>query len=125
MKLVRLAMIGLAAGTLASQPAAAQDASGTWLRDNGSSKVRIGKCGEALCGRLVWVRDSAHSDRQGERVFYDMKPSGPGEWQGSAFNPEDGKTYTGKMVLSGDNLTTSGCVLGGLICKSMRWSRSD
>ena len=124
MKLIGLTVIGMAACAIATS-AAAQDAAGTWLRDNGSSKVRIGKCGEALCGHIVWLRNSAHRNRQGERVLYDMKPSGPGEWQGSAFNPEDGKTYTGKMVLSGDNLTTSGCVLGGLICKTMRWSRSD
>jgi uncharacterized protein (DUF2147 family) len=124
-KLVALAMIGLASCAVAAGPTAAQDASGTWLRDNGSSKVKIGKCGEALCGHIVWVRDSTHSDSKGERVFYDMKPSGPGEWRGSAFNPEDGRTYSGKMVLSGDRLTTSGCVLGGLICKSIKWSRSD
>jgi uncharacterized protein (DUF2147 family) len=125
MKLAIPAMIGFAAYAAASGLAVAQDASGTWLRENGSSKVKIDKCGEALCGRLVWIRDSAHSDSKGERVFYDMKPSGPGEWRGAAFNPEDGRTYHGRMVVSGDSLTTSGCVLGGLICKSIKWSRSE
>ena len=125
MKLIAAAMGALAAGAISISPVAAQDASGTWLRDNGSSKVKIGKCGEALCGRVVWVRDSARSDSTGQRVFYDMKPSGPGEWHGSAFNPEDGRTYSGKMVLSGNRLTTSGCVMGGLICKSIKWRRSD
>jgi uncharacterized protein (DUF2147 family) len=28
------------------------------------------------------------------------------------------------MTLSGDHLTTAGCVLGGLICKSMSWTRA-
>jgi uncharacterized protein (DUF2147 family) len=28
------------------------------------------------------------------------------------------------MTLSGDRLTTAGCVLGGLICKSYVWMRS-
>ena len=38
-------------------------------------------------------------------------------------NPDDGQTYTGKMLLEGANLTTSGCVFGGLICKSVHWTR--
>ena len=52
-----------------------------------------------------------------------MKPNGDNAWSGSAFNPEDGKNYSGKMTLSGDTLTTAGCVLGGLVCKSVKWSR--
>ena len=41
------------------------------------------------------------------------------------FNPEDGKTYTGKMSLSGGTLTTQGCAMGGMICKSSTWTRSN
>ena len=52
-----------------------------------------------------------------------MKPAGDNAWKGSAFNPEDGKIYSGKMTLAGDSLTTAGCVLGGLICKSFAWTR--
>ncbi len=46
-------------------------------------------------------------------------------WTGKAFNPEDGKTYSGRMVLSGKRLRTSGCVFGGLICKSVNWTRAN
>lgn len=105
-------------------PAMAQEATGTWLRETGESRVRFAKCGEALCGTVVWLKDPANSPSKiGQRVFYDMKPNGANAWSGSAFNPEDGKTYSGKMTLSGNSLTTSGCVLGGMICKSVRWSR--
>ncbi len=45
-------------------------------------------------------------------------------WTGSAFNPDDGKTYSGKMTLKGDRLVTAGCVFGGLICKSVSWIRA-
>jgi len=103
----------------------AGDASGVWLRENGNSKVRIGKCGDALCGSIVWLRDGEGPAKIGQRVFYDMKPAGTDQWQGAAFNPEDGKTYTGKMTLSGDTLTTKGCVFGGLICRSVSWQRSN
>ena len=105
--------------------AAAGDATGVWLRDSGASKVRIAPCGgEALCGAIIWLKDSGGPAKVGQQVFFNMKPHGENVWTGSAFNPEDGKTYSGKMALAGDRLTTSGCVLGGLICKSASWSRA-
>ena len=33
----------------------------------------------------------------GEQVFFDMKPNGANAWAGTAYNPEDGKRYTGKI----------------------------
>lgn len=112
-----------AAIVLGSAPVSAQDVSGTWLRDSGASRVRFGKCGEAMCGTIVWLKDADGPAKVGQRVFYDMKPDGAGKWQGSAFNPEDGKTYSGTMALQGGQLKTSGCVLGGLICRSVTWTR--
>jgi uncharacterized protein (DUF2147 family) len=118
-------VIGAAAFCLlACAPALAQEATGTWLRETGESRVRFAKCGDALCGTVVWLKDPANSaSKVGQRVFFDMKPNGAGTWSGSAFNPEDGKTYSGKMTLSGSTLTTAGCVFGGMICRSVNWSR--
>ena len=120
------AMLAAFANVSASVSASAGDASGVWLRDSGGSKVKIAPCGGALCGHIVWIKDPASSPAKiGERVFFDMKPDGDNYWAGSAYNPEDGKTYTGKLVLNGNTLTTKGCVLGGVICKSVTWSRSN
>ncbi len=107
---------------LASTPAFA-DPSGTWLRDNGNSRVRIAKCGEAFCGTLVWVKDPDGPAKVGQRIFYEMMPSGANTWAGKAFNPEDGRTYSGKLSLSGGSMTTSGCVLGGMVCRSVTWRK--
>lgn len=114
--------------------AQAQDATGTWLRENGASRVRFAACGSSLCGTVVWLKDpgldknnpdEAQRSRPlvGVRVFYDMKPNGDNKWAGKAYNPEDGKVYTGNMTLDGAKLTTQGCVLGGLICRSVNWTR--
>ncbi len=103
----------------------AGDATGVWLRTDGKTKVKFSHCGGALCGAVVWLRDKDSPAHIGQRVFYDMKPAGENEWRGSAFNPDDGKTYSGKMSLSGGALTTAGCVLGGWICKSYSWSRAN
>ncbi len=109
--------------SLSAAPALAADVAGVWLRDNGHSRVRMAPCGDMVCGTIVWLKDGDTPSRVGQRVFYNMKESGANSWSGNAFNPEDGKTYSGKMSLSGNTLTTSGCVLGGLICRSVGWSR--
>jgi uncharacterized protein (DUF2147 family) len=119
------AATALLGGLLAvAAPASAQSAAGTWLRENGESRVRIAPCGDALCGTVAWLKDPATSkSKVGQRVFFDMKPNGENKWSGQAFNPEDGKNYTGTMAVSGGALTTAGCVLGGIICRSVKWSK--
>ncbi|MCB1414056.1 MAG: DUF2147 domain-containing protein [Xanthobacteraceae bacterium] len=120
---VHVASLAMIAG-LAAAPARAADVKGVWLRDTGASKVKFSPCGGAICGHIVWLKPGADPKaRIGQRVFFDMKPSGANSWSGSAFNPQDGKTYTGKMTLDGNTLTTAGCVMG-IICKSTNWTRS-
>ncbi len=117
-----LAALAMLAGIATAD---AQEVTGTWQRDTGASRVRFAKCGEALCGTISWLRDPNGPAKLGQRIFYDMKPNGANKWSGSAFNPEDGKTYSGTMTLSGDTLTTAGCILGGLICRSVTWARTN
>lgn len=123
----RVAAFGLTALILAGgiASASAQEVLGVWERDTGASRVRFSKCGDALCGTISWLKDQSGPAKLGQRIFFDMKPSGANKWNGSAFNPEDGKTYSGTMTLSGNSLTTAGCVLGGLICRSVKWSRTN
>ena len=66
-----------------------------------------------MCGTLSWLKDTNGPAKVGQRIFYDMKPAGAGKWSGSAFNPEDGKTYSGTMTLAGDTLTTSAASWAG------------
>jgi uncharacterized protein (DUF2147 family) len=105
--------------------ALAQDAEGLWTRDDGAARVQFSPCGPALCGVIVWLKNPASKARVGEKVFYDMTRADQNSWTGKAFNPEDGRTYSGKMVLNGGTLKTSGCVLGGLICKNVVWRRAN
>ena len=107
-----------------SLPALAGGVNGEWANVDGRSRVRFAQCGDAVCGVISWLKDPTGSAKVGQKVYFDMKPSGDDAWAGSAFNPEDGKTYSGKMTLSGDTLSTAGCVLGGLICKSVDWTRA-
>ena len=133
-----IAPVALALVTLATVPALAGDPAGVWLRANGNSKIRIDSCGSALCGTVVWEKtprkdvqnpDASKRDQPvtGLRVLHGMKPtSTPDQWKGEVYNAEDGKTYTGYITLQdARTLKLQGCVLGGLICKSDTWSRSN
>jgi uncharacterized protein (DUF2147 family) len=123
--MARAMIASLAILIAAASAAVAGDVKGEWAREDGKTKVRFAACGsDAVCGSITWLKDQNGPAKVGEEVFFDMKPNGDNSWAGSAFNPEDGKRYTGKMTLSGDRLVTAGCVLGGLICKSFGWTRA-
>ena len=105
-------------------PAMAGGVTGIWTRDDGSAKLRFSTCGgDAVCGFLAWKKGPDGPAKIGQQLFFGMKPNGENAWAGSAFNPNDGKSYTAKLTLSGDHLLTAGCVLGGLICESFGWTR--
>lgn len=122
--MVRRSLLVCLAFAASAHFALAGEVLGEWARDDGKAKVRFAPCGGAVCGAITWLRDADAKGRVGQRVFFDMKPSGDNAWAGSAFNPEDGQNYAGKMALAGDHLSTAGCVFGGLICKTVAWTRA-
>jgi uncharacterized protein (DUF2147 family) len=134
MKQAILAALGLALLALPAQ-AQSSDPSGTWLTQSGDTRVRIAKCGAALCGIIVsstYQKDTNNSDPKlrersmvGVQMISDIRPTGDG-FSGQLYNPQDGKTYTGKLkVMSPTTLQLSGCVLGGLICRSQTWTKAN
>lgn len=122
------------AAVLGGSPARA-DPTGTWLTQSGETRVKIAPCGAASCGTVVWRKapgtdtknpDPAKRSRPivGVQMFSGVKKTGDNEWTGQLYNFEDGKTYTGKLSMQGsDSMKLSGCVLGGLVCRSQVWTR--
>lgn len=131
-----LTTLGLAAAAslMLAAPAAANDPRGTWLSQSGETRVRFADCGGQLCGTIVSAsgqsRDEKNEDAAlrgrslvGVRMIT-MRANGANAWQGSLYNFQDGKTYNGRMTMpSANSMSLSGCVLGGLICRSQTWSR--
>lgn len=113
-----------AAAIVGSTSAFAAGAEGVWMRSDGAAKVQFSPCGAGMCGTIVWLRNPNGPAHVGEQVFFGMRQLTPTSWQGSAHNPEDGNDYDGSMTLAGNHLTTKGCALGGMICKSQSWSRA-
>jgi uncharacterized protein (DUF2147 family) len=123
MKIVRV-LLALTAFLLTTSPCLADDVLGTWSRDNGAVHVKFDTCGDAICGNIAWLKPGADTKAKvGQRLFFDMRPDGTNSWTGKAVNPDNGSIYSGKMFIEGSTLSTSGCIIGGLICKSANWRR--
>ncbi|MGE4373180.1 MAG: DUF2147 domain-containing protein [Xanthobacter sp.] len=136
----RAGLTGLLLGTaLLAAPAVARAESalsGLWYTQSGETQVRFAPCGKAICGTIAWLKtprkdtsnpDAAKRDRSlvGTQLVYGLMPAGNGKWNGKLYNYENGKTYSGSLQLKGaDKLELSGCVMGGLLCRSQTWSRA-
>jgi uncharacterized protein (DUF2147 family) len=127
------AVVGLSAG-LTVENAAANGLFGVWERSSGMSRVRFAPCGDKICGTVVWLKepktDGHNPDKSkrgrsvmGLRVFFDVVEQGDDHWTGKAYNTDDGETYGGRIVLNEGQLFTSGCVIAGLVCTTVRWTR--
>jgi uncharacterized protein (DUF2147 family) len=126
-------------------PAHAADPLGNWYTAEQKSKVQVAKCGDAICGTIVALKepndpktgkpkiDDINADASkrtrpivGTPIVLGMKPSGADKWTGQVYNPEDGKTYTGSLTMTGANtLKVEGCIMGGMLCKSNDWTRTN
>ena len=98
---------------------------GDWARGDGKARVRIAPCGDDLCAVNTWMRADVRNEKVGDRLVMTVTPEGDGRLTGKAFDPQRHMTYHLIMKVAGSHMTTSGCVLGGLICKSMSWTRLD
>ena len=138
-----LSIVALAAfGPNMISRAFAADPLGTWYTEGRDSQVRIGKCGSALCGTLVWLKEPNAEDGQpktdkenadpskrsrpllGVQIVLGLRPSSaPDEWDGKVYNAKDGKTYTGSFTMMGPNTAElKGCIM--VFCKSQTWTRA-
>lgn len=135
---------GTPAATAAAEPAEL-DPTGLWWADRGGARVEIQRCGEALCGRIVWLRspfdehgcplrdennpDPALRDREliGVELLRAMRPSEDedGLWtNGEVYDPSSGRTYDGRMRLKGpDRLELRGYLGIRLLGKTVTWIR--
>lgn len=120
----RLLMAIAALVCLATPAAAADDIMGTWTRGDGAARVKMAACGDAICATNIWIKDPVkQSEKVGDRLVFKISQKGDG-WTGSGYDPQRQINLSATLKATGDNMTTTGCVLGGLMCRSTHWTRN-
>ena len=138
-------LLALLAGTFATMAdAQAITPEGRWLTEDKSGVVEVYRCGDHdLCGRLMWFRMKPADDNPqaldiqnptpglrtrplcGLVILWGFRPDGENHWSGgSAYDPESGNTYSGKMTLKPDGtLSLRGYIGVSLFGRSEEWTR--
>jgi uncharacterized protein (DUF2147 family) len=112
------------AGLLAASAAqAGWSANGEWARDDGQVRVRLSSCGRKICAVNTWTKDPAGQEKTGDRFFMSLVSTDSSHWSGSAFDPQRNLVYTMDVSVSGQQLTTHGCISGSSLCQSAAWKR--
>lgn len=140
MKLFAAAACGL---LMVSGPALAGSAEGTWMSQDGGTKVKLSDCSHRLCGTVVWLNEpidratgqpktDKHNPDPAKRArpliglrVASLAASGPDKWSGMIYNADDGHTYQASFkVQSAGTAKVQGCVLA-VLCKSHTWTRAE
>jgi len=117
---------------------------GRWRTEGGGSHIEIYRCGQHLCGRIVWLKEPRDQDGQiavdsknpdpakrtrtlvGLTMMWNFTAaSDPDEWEGGRiYNPRDGDTYRGMMKLQPDgSLEVRGYIAVPVLGGSTVWKR--
>jgi uncharacterized protein (DUF2147 family) len=119
------------------------DLTGRWATPSGGL-IEFTTCGSPMrepstCGRIAALGDPSGAERldtrnptarlrsrpvQGLEILSGLHPAGPHAWTVDAlYNPDDGRTYGGKVrLLSDDRLELKGCALA-IFCQIQTWRR--
>lgn len=139
----RLAGAALALMALAPGARAAEGLDGFWMDSHGEVILEIGRCGNARCGRVAWLkkprgpdygplRDFRNPDPKlrtrfvcGLPVVTGFKKQSDGTWgDGTVYVPDQGMSFSGYAEVLGPNhVKVSGYVLLPLFGSSEVWTR--
>jgi uncharacterized protein (DUF2147 family) len=100
------------------------DIFGSWKTAGGDSRLEFFRCGEKICGKIVWLKEPTYIDKKdgpvgttkvdrknpnpalrkrpilGLQVMKGLKAKGNNRWgNGTCYDPETGKSYKCKMQL--------------------------
>lgn len=96
---------------------------GDWSRNDGGTRINIGPCGEHLCAVNTWIRDPGEGELVGDRLVLALQPRDSNALTGEAFDERRKLRYSLLISVNGNAMTTEGCLMAGVLCKSLRWIR--
>ena len=133
-----------AIAVLAAVAAPVAEIEGVWLVEDGEAKIEVLRCGDDVCGRIVWLseptnsegnvkRDILNPDRSlRDRMVIGVQllripavPDKRGVWSGGRiYDPDTGKTYRCTLRLDGERLKLRGYIGIRLFGRSTHWTRT-
>ena len=123
MRVLMAAMTFAAAMSAGSALAASTPLDGNWARGDGNAKVVIKPCGSDMCAVNTWIKPGHESEKVGDKLVMTISQDSDSSYSGKAFDPQRNMTYKLSIDVSAKAMTTKGCVLGGVLCKSQNWTR--
>lgn len=111
--MIRKLALSAAALLLAAGAAYADPIDGSWKTKSGETAAISGG------GSSIVLKTGKHAGKN----IGSMKAAGAGKYTGTITDPGNNKTYSGKASLSGSTLKMSGCIAGGLICRTENWKK--
>lgn len=141
--LTRWLAVAIVALVAAHSAEAGENLDGYWMDSDGEVILNIGKCGDARCGRVAWLRKPRGPDGGplrdyknpetslqtrfvcGLPVVIGFKKQSDGTWgDGTVYVPDHGMTLSGYAeVLNPNQVKVSGYVLLPLFGSSEIWTR--
>ena len=117
---------------------------GKWYNTEKSGIIEIYECSGKLCGKIVWLKEPLDNETKkpkvdknnpemvnrnmpiiGLNVLSGFVKSGDNVWEdGKIYDPKNGKTYSCKMTLSGDDLDVRGYIGFSLFGRTEHWTRA-
>lgn len=79
-----------------------------------------------MCAVNTWVaKPGANGENVGDVLVMTLAPEAENKLAGQAYDRQRKMSYDMTLKLSGTHMTTTGCVLSGIICRSVSWNRLD
>jgi uncharacterized protein (DUF2147 family) len=109
---------------------------GVWLTQSKDGKFQVARCGESVCGKLIWGKTANDPDKKNKNPDlrsralnsfnmlqgYRLSKDGARWVDGEIYNPEDGNFYRSTLEPGpGDTLKLKGCL--GPFCQTQTWTR--
>ncbi len=116
------ALILMAGPGMARPPASFE---GSWNRGDGKARVRIQPCKAGLCAVNIWIRQGTAHEKVGDVLEMKVTETRPAQWTGTAYDPQRRLNMKLTVEVGETSMVTRGCLLMGLACKSMTWTRTE
>jgi uncharacterized protein (DUF2147 family) len=123
-----------------AQAQTAEDAFGLWLDPGNGGHIDVVKCDDKLCAKVAFVPNNDGPDGPkvdknnpdenkksqpvlGLTLIENAYKASEKSWQGSIYNPVDGKTYSATLTVKDtDTLDLKGCIMS-VLCRTQSWTR--